>query len=193
MIFCFSRISLQYTISCSSRIFLTVSDCLLIYNILNSEWSLLLFGHVWRLQTDMSSHPFVTQHDNKNCSIYCIHCVQVVSTITGNVQSPNFKTFKEPKNQFQGTNSAMLCSLAGRYNNPIPTRFLAPIDCLKIPAQVSSVEQSKLPPTTVWPFLLTYSTAESVQTISDRLIFDWPFWSYAAELPTCWQLPHWLV
>ncbi len=39
-------------------------------------------------------------------------------------QSPNFQTFKEPKNWFQGTNSAMLCSMAGRY-----------IDCLKIPAQ----------------------------------------------------------
>jgi hypothetical protein len=31
-------------------------------------------------------------------------------------------------------NSASLCSLAGRYDNPIFTRFLAPIDCLKIPA-----------------------------------------------------------
>ncbi len=31
-------------------------------------------------------------------------------------------------------NSASLCSLAGRYDNPIPTRCLAPIDCLKIPA-----------------------------------------------------------
>jgi hypothetical protein len=31
-------------------------------------------------------------------------------------------------------NSARLCSLAGRYHNPIPTRFLAHIDCLKIPA-----------------------------------------------------------
>jgi hypothetical protein len=30
--------------------------------------------------------------------------------------------------------SAGLCSLAGRYNNPIPTRFPAPIDRLKIPA-----------------------------------------------------------
>ncbi len=28
-------------------------------------------------------------------------------------------------------NSASLCSLAGRYDNPIPTWFLAPIDCLK--------------------------------------------------------------
>jgi hypothetical protein len=31
-------------------------------------------------------------------------------------------------------NSASLCSLAGRYDNPITPRFLAPIDCLKIPA-----------------------------------------------------------
>jgi hypothetical protein len=34
-------------------------------------------------------------------------------------------------------NSATLCSLAGRYDNPIPPRFLAPIDFLKIPALVS--------------------------------------------------------
>jgi hypothetical protein len=38
---------------------------------------------------------------------------------------PEFYTFKEPKNRFQGTNSALLCSLSGRYDNPIPTRFLA--------------------------------------------------------------------
>jgi hypothetical protein len=52
-------------------------------------------------------------------------------------QSPNFQTFDEPRNRFQGINCAILCSLAvaGRYDNPIPTRFLAPIDCLKIPAQ----------------------------------------------------------
>jgi hypothetical protein len=37
-----------------------------------------------------------------------------------------FFTFKEPKNRFQGTNSDRLCSLADRYGNPIPTRFLAP-------------------------------------------------------------------
>ncbi len=45
--------------------------------------------------------------------------------------SSNFHTFKEPKNRFQGTNSTRLCSLAGRYDNPIPNRFLVPIDCLK--------------------------------------------------------------
>ncbi len=31
----------------------------------------------------------------------------------------------EPRNRFQGMNSASLCSLAGRYDNPIPPRFLA--------------------------------------------------------------------
>jgi hypothetical protein len=40
----------------------------------------------------------------------------------------------EPRNRFQWMNSAILCSLAGRYDNPIPTRFLAPIDFLKISA-----------------------------------------------------------
>jgi hypothetical protein len=49
---------------------------------------------------------------------------------------PEYLTFKEPKNRFQGTNFARPCSLAGRYDHLIPTRFLAPIDCLKIPAQV---------------------------------------------------------
>jgi hypothetical protein len=39
----------------------------------------------------------------------------------------------EPRNRFQGMNSASLCSLAGRYDNLIPTRILAPLDCLKIP------------------------------------------------------------
>ncbi len=38
----------------------------------------------------------------------------------------NIKIFKKPKNWFQGINSASLRSLAGRYDNPIPTRFLAP-------------------------------------------------------------------
>jgi hypothetical protein len=42
-----------------------------------------------------------------------------------------FKLLKEPRNRFQVINSASLSSRAGRYDNPIPTRFLAPIDCLK--------------------------------------------------------------
>jgi hypothetical protein len=37
-------------------------------------------------------------------------------------------------------NSASLCSLAGRYENPIPPRCLAPIDFLKIPAQLQDYD-----------------------------------------------------
>ncbi len=39
-----------------------------------------------------------------------------------------------PRNRFQGMNSASPCSLAGRYDIPLPPRFLAPIEFLKIPA-----------------------------------------------------------
>ncbi len=49
---------------------------------------------------------------------------------------PYFKTFMESRNRFQGMNSASLCSLAGRYDNPITPRFLAPIDRLKIPTLI---------------------------------------------------------
>ncbi len=56
------------------------------------------------------------------------------STYTPDLSRP----FPLHKNRFQGTNSA---SLAGPYDNPIPTLFLAPIDCLKIPAQFRPVVQ----------------------------------------------------
>jgi hypothetical protein len=46
-------------------------------------------------------------------------------------------------NRFQGLNAASLCSQAGRCDNPIPTRFLAPIDCLKIP-ELYSMDQISL-------------------------------------------------
>ncbi len=35
-----------------------------------------------------------------------------------------------------GIDSASLCNLAGRYNNPIPIWFLAPIDCSKLTVHV---------------------------------------------------------
>jgi hypothetical protein len=57
-----------------------------------------------------------------------------------------FLKFMEPRNRFQGMNSASLCSLEGRYDNPIPTRYLAPIDCLKIPTLVENLSP---PPTTL--------------------------------------------
>jgi hypothetical protein len=57
------------------------------------------------------------------------------------------KPFKKPRNRFPawrnpslGIDSRLhkrlqIRALAGRYDNPIPTRFLALIDCSKIPAQ----------------------------------------------------------
>ncbi len=45
-----------------------------------------------------------------------------------------FKLLRSPIDSKESI-SASLRSLAGRYDNPIPTRFLSPIDCLKIPAQ----------------------------------------------------------
>jgi hypothetical protein len=48
----------------------------------------------------------------------------------------------EPRNRCQGINSASLCSMAGRYDNPIPTRCLAPTDFLKIPALGSNPDIS---------------------------------------------------
>jgi hypothetical protein len=45
----------------------------------------------------------------------------------------------EPRNRFLCISSARICSPAGRYDNPFPTRFLTPIDCLKIPAQFSYI------------------------------------------------------
>ncbi len=55
------------------------------------------------------------------------------------IQSPYFKTLMEPRNRFQGMNSASLWSLAGRYDNPIPPRFLAPIDYLKFQLSIVCV------------------------------------------------------
>ncbi len=57
--------------------------------------------------------------------------------------SPKLLTIKEPSTgilkllRIQGIDSPSLCSLVARYDNRIPTRFLTPIDCYKIPAQES--------------------------------------------------------
>jgi hypothetical protein len=50
-------------------------------------------------------------------------------------------------------NSASLCSLAGRYDNPIPLWFPAPIDFLKIPA----------------PFILSLLSRESFPLYSKNI------------------------
>jgi hypothetical protein len=47
----------------------------------------------------------------------------------------------DPRNRFQGIDSASIYSLAGRYENPIPPWFLALIDSSKIPALVFKDEK----------------------------------------------------
>jgi hypothetical protein len=47
-------------------------------------------------------------------------------------QSIRLRTEKEPR---------VVPALAGRYDNPIPTLFLAPIDCSKITAEFCGVLQ----------------------------------------------------
>ncbi len=51
-----------------------------------------------------------------------------------NICAGIFKLLRSPGIDSKEIDSASLCSLAGQYVNPIPTRFLAPINCLKIPA-----------------------------------------------------------
>jgi hypothetical protein len=51
-------------------------------------------------------------------------------------------------------NSASLCSLAGRYDNPLPLRFLAPIASLKIPAQ--ELKSNNFPCLNLEPFIMKY-------------------------------------
>jgi hypothetical protein len=95
-------------------------------------------------------------------------------------QSPNFLTFKEPKNRFQGTNSARLCSLAGRYDNPIPTRFLATNRLFKNSSTVCNKEgiyrKRPAPCFTcrlfdTHPFTTTQKMASPIPSLSLRLSF----------------------
>jgi hypothetical protein len=91
--------------------------------------------------------------------------------------------FMEPRNRFQGMNSASLCSLAGRYDNSFPPRFLAPIGSLKFPALVIGINITTLE-FTVFYFEYeepTYSIA-ILPDSSWRNVEDWLNW--AQQFPT---------
>jgi hypothetical protein len=82
--------------------------------------------------------------------MYIVHCTLYSQGLAfgncfpSNHLSPYFKTFMGPMNRFQGIDSASLCSLAGRYHNPIHNWFLVLIDCLKIPALVNTSQEKIL-------------------------------------------------
>ena len=43
----------------------------------------------------------------------------------------------------RGIDYASFCGQEGRYDNPFPTRFLAPLECSTIPAQYPSFKKRK--------------------------------------------------
>jgi hypothetical protein len=79
----------------------------------------------------------------------------------------------EPRNRYQGIDSASLCSLAGKYDNPIPTQFLATIDCLKIPAQSKLLGTSTFHSQGVWDgfrFFFKFIQSFAISARTDRFL-----------------------
>ena len=85
-------------------------------------------------------------HDNRTLQV--VSHVQVRRCKSTEINTPNklsqiwknrariFKLLRSPRIDAKEPvpPGCVLCSLAGQYDNPISSRFLAPIDCLKIPA-----------------------------------------------------------
>jgi hypothetical protein len=55
--------------------------------------------------------------------------------------------------------------LAGRYYDPIPNRFLAPIECLKIPAQASKIHSMESIPGLLKRFTNSSSVLEFLNNL----------------------------
>ncbi len=91
-----------------------------------------------------------------------------------------------PRSRFPGMKSASLCSLAGRYDNPIPSRFLVPIDCLKIPAQGPTSNMAGGYFRKESKFII--STTGGAQALEPWYCFlqkgDWNFWYINANFDT---------
>jgi hypothetical protein len=93
---------------------------------------LLIYTTVYA-QSYIIAHPLKLVRSTKTIS-HVPSSIFFVLRLFVTLQRWYFSTSKEPRNQFQGINFASLCSLAGWYDNLIPTRFLAHIDRSKIPA-----------------------------------------------------------
>jgi hypothetical protein len=87
-----------------------------------------------------------------------------------------------PRSRFQGMNSASQCSLAGRYDNPLPPRFLAPIDSLKIPAQSGPCWGTKRRPNIAKPCNFQYKLG-SVLFWKRHVIYNSVFLSFFLHGP----------
>ncbi len=81
---------------------------------------------------DLYRYVLKTGRNLSTCGI-CFKFQHVTATcVRHGIRGGIFKLLGRP-----GIDSASLCSPAGRNDNPIPTRFLATIDCSEIPAQMS--------------------------------------------------------
>jgi hypothetical protein len=100
-----------------------------------------------------------------------------------------FKLLRSP-----GIDSAILCSLAGRYGNPVPTRFLAPIECFWIlaPGKFRNkntifrfVPNAVLCDYLVWLFLLILLDQRYYHNMIIRINFElytYKFWVWIPKL-----------
>ncbi len=61
--------------------------------------------------------------------------MSIIWSWTKSYRDKIFKLLRIPGIDSKESISPAYVSLAGQNDKPIPTRFLAPIDCLKIPAQ----------------------------------------------------------
>ncbi len=108
----------------------------LMMGVLNLLVDAVLLALTWLVPTNISNEFLSTW-----LVLLCLTNILLVLGIKADnkVRARIFKQSKEPKTQFRGINFTSLCSLAGRYDNPIPTRFLALIDCLKIPELIPKI------------------------------------------------------
>jgi hypothetical protein len=80
-----------------------------------------------------------------------------------------FKLLRGQESITKKIDSACLCNMAGRYENPFHNRFLTPIDCSKFPAQANIFALRDFPPKMLkilikFPYTINilYSTSHSV-------------------------------
>jgi hypothetical protein len=90
------------------------------------DFAVVLFGPL---------HPLSSHLGKASCtSRHIIVCV--VTYIWGTISVDITSSARIFKLLMSSRIDSSLCSLAGRYNNPIPSRFLARLDSLKIPALI---------------------------------------------------------
>ncbi len=107
----------------------------------------------WNMTGHWIQYHHLTRYREQPLSSSLLHIFSCL--FLASLPEPVLKTFMEPRNRSQGMNSVSLCSLAGRYDNPIPPRFQAPVDSWKIPALLYSASSLFL-----FPLLSVHSFAK---------------------------------